>query len=72
MAVGRTDQQAHLPVRGERKVTAVSKAAAKAALAAVARDAAIREAHENGATIRAIATEAGLSAARIHQIIHGR
>lgn len=36
------------------------------------RDDAIRAAHEAGASIRAIAVEAGLSAARVHQILHGK
>lgn len=53
-------------------LTAVTKAAAKAASASTARDEAIRQAAKDGSTVRAIATAAGLSYARIHQIIHGR
>lgn len=54
------------------ELTAVVEAAAQAASASRARDEAIRAAHANGATIRGIATAAGLSPARIHQIIHAR
>lgn len=50
----------------------VRKAAHAAVMAACARDIAIREAHEAGETIRAIAAEAGLSHQRVHQILHGR
>jgi hypothetical protein len=50
----------------------VRRAARKAALASEQRDEAIRQAHVAGATIRAIAVEAGLSSARVHQILHGR
>ena len=50
----------------------VTRAADKAALALQARNDAIREASENGATIRDIAKAAGISASRVHQIIHGR
>lgn len=53
------------------RLTAVTRAAAKAASASIARDDTIRQAHTDGATIRAIAAAAGLSAARVHQIIHG-
>jgi hypothetical protein len=37
-----------------------------------ARDNAIRAASSSGSSIRAIAGAAGLSPARIHQILHGR
>ena len=53
-------------------LTAVTRAAAKAASASQTRDVTIREAHAGGATIRAIALAAGLSPARVHQILHGR
>jgi hypothetical protein len=53
-------------------LTQVRRAANKAALASQERDAVIREAHEAGETIRAIATAASLSSARVHQILHGR
>lgn len=53
-------------------LTEVRRAARKAALASQERDEAIRAAHEAGETIRAIAVEAGLSSARVHQILHGR
>lgn len=53
-------------------LTAVTRAAAKAASASQARDDAIRDAHAKGATIRAIAEAAGLSHSRVHQILHGR
>lgn len=53
-------------------LAAVTRAAAKAASASQARDDAIRAAHENGATIRAIAAAAGISFQRVHQILHGR
>lgn len=53
-------------------LTEVARAAAKAASASKARDDAIRAAHDNGETIRAIAKAAGLSSARVHQILHGR
>lgn len=36
------------------------------------RDDAIRAAHKQGLTVRAIATELGLASARVHQILHGR
>lgn len=50
----------------------VRQASAKATAASASRDNAIRAAHEAGASIRAIAAEAGLSSARVHQILHGR
>lgn len=50
-------------------LNAVRRAAAKAASASQARDDAIRKAHAEGATLRAIAEAAGLSYARIHQIV---
>ncbi len=53
-------------------LTGVKRAAHKAVLASRGRDDAIRLAHENGATIRAIAEAASLSPARVHQILHGR
>lgn len=53
-------------------LTAVTRAARKAALAAQARDDAIRAASAAGETIRAIAAAAGLSPTRVHQILHGR
>jgi DNA-directed RNA polymerase specialized sigma24 family protein len=53
-------------------LTAVTRAAAKAASASQNRDDAIRAAHANGYSIRAIAAAAGLSSTRVHQIIHGR
>lgn len=53
-------------------LTAVTRAAAKAAQASQARDEAIRQAHADGATLRAIAQAAGLSFARIHQIVNHR
>lgn len=53
-------------------LTAVTRAADKAASALEARNAAILEASAAGETIRAIAAAAGLSPARVHQILHGR
>jgi hypothetical protein len=53
-------------------LTAVTRAAAKAASASQARDEAIRKAIADGNTLRAVAAAAGLSFARIHQIINGR
>lgn len=50
-------------------LTQVTRAARKAALASQARDDAIRKAKSDGATLRAIAEAAGLSFARIHQIV---
>jgi hypothetical protein len=50
----------------------VRRTARKAVLALDARNQAIRDAHAAGATIRAIAVEAELSPARVHQILHGR
>ncbi len=47
----------------------VRYATARAKAAAAERDAAIRNAHVAGATLRAIATEAGLTPGRIHQIL---
>lgn len=55
-----------------RPLTAVTRAAAKAASALEARNVAIRAAHERGETIRAVAAAAGLSPARVHQILHGK
>ena len=48
------------------------RAAAKAASASQARDEAIRKAHAEGVSIRAIAEVVSLSSARVHQIIHRR
>lgn len=53
-------------------LTAVTRAAAKAAQAFQARDDAIRKAHEQGATLAAIADAAGMSRQRVHQIVHAR
>lgn len=53
-------------------LTAVTRAAAKAASALKTRDDTIRRAHAEGATLRAIAAAAGLSHGRIHQIVHGK
>jgi hypothetical protein len=53
-------------------LTAVTRAAAKAASASKQRDDAIRKAVADGATLRAVATAAGLSFARIHQIVKNR
>jgi hypothetical protein len=50
-------------------LTAVTRAARKAALASQARDEAIRKAVAEGQTLRAVAAAAGLSFARIHQIV---
>ncbi len=50
----------------------VTRAAERAAAATDSRNDAIRKAHTDGNTIRAIAIAAGLSAARVHQILHGR
>jgi hypothetical protein len=55
-----------------RELRNVAKAADKAATASASRDDAIRAAHTAGNTIRAIAATAGLSASRVHQILHGR
>ncbi len=54
------------------KLTAVTRAAHKAAQASQARDDAIRTAVAGGATLRAVAEAAGLSFARIHQIVNHR
>ncbi len=51
---------------------AVTRAADKAASSSKARDDAIRNAVANGATLRAVAEAAGLSFARIHQIVNHR
>ena len=51
-------------------LTAAARAADKAASALKARDEAIRKAHADGATLRAIAEIVGLTHARIHQIVH--
>lgn len=53
-------------------LSGVRRAAEKAAQASLARDAAIRKAHGEGATLRQIATAAGLTHARIHQIVRGK
>lgn len=50
----------------------VRRASARAIASSQARDDAIRAAHADGHSIRAIAEAAGLSSARVHQIIHGR
>jgi hypothetical protein len=50
----------------------ITRATAKAISASENRDNLIRQAHASGVTIRAIAAAAGLSPARIHQILHGR
>jgi hypothetical protein len=50
----------------------VSKAADKAASARGTFEQAIRDAHQAGVTIRDIARAAGLSSARIHQLLHGK
>lgn len=50
----------------------MTRAAARAAEAAKARDDTIRAAHTAGHSIRTIAAAAGLSSARVHQIIHRR
>jgi hypothetical protein len=50
-------------------LTAVRRAALQAARASAARDEAIRRARWDGATLRAIAEAAGLSYARIFQIV---
>ena len=50
-------------------LTSVTRAARKAASALQARDDAIRAAHAEGVTLRAIAAAAGLSHQRVHQII---
>ncbi len=49
-------------------LTKVLRAADKAASALSERDNAIREAHEAGETLRAIAAVVGLSHQRVHQI----
>ncbi len=51
---------------------AAKKAAHNSVVAAIARDQAIRKAHADGATIRAIAAVVDLSSARVHQILHGK
>jgi hypothetical protein len=51
-------------------LASVTRAASKAVSAGEARDATIRAAVADGATIRAVAAAAGLSAARVHQIVH--
>jgi hypothetical protein len=50
----------------------VTEHATAATTAAAQRDSTIRAAHAKGASIRAIAAAAGLSPARVHQILHGR
>ena len=54
------------------ELKSVRRAADKAVSAMQARDDAIRRAHAQGATLRAIAEAAGLSFSRIHQIVNGR
>jgi hypothetical protein len=53
-------------------LTDVTRFAARAIAASRDRDDIIREAHRSGETIRAIAAAAGISASRVHQILHGR
>jgi hypothetical protein len=53
-------------------LSAVTRAAHKAASALEARDDAIRAAVADGRTLRAVAEAAGLSFARIHQIVNHR
>jgi 2-keto-3-deoxy-L-rhamnonate aldolase RhmA len=55
-----------------RELQAVTRAADKAASALKARDEAIRKAVADGHTLRAVAEAAGLSFARIHQIVNHR
>ena len=50
----------------------VARAADKAVSASQNRDDTIRDAHQAGQTIRAIAAAAKISPARVHQILHGR
>ncbi len=57
---------------GSSSLTPVTRAAAKAAQASAARDIAIRQAVAEGQTLRAVAEAAGLSFARIHQIVNHR
>lgn len=53
-------------------LNAVRRAASRAAQALEARDEAIRKAHTDGATLRAIAEAVGLSFSRVHQIVRGK
>jgi len=56
-------------VSARKNLQAVTRAAQRAALASQARDEAIRKAVADGHTLRAVAAAAGLSYARIHQIV---
>jgi DNA-directed RNA polymerase specialized sigma24 family protein len=53
-------------------LTTVRSAAAKAVAASQRRNDLIKQAHAEGSSIRSIAAACGLSAARVHQILHDR
>ena len=57
------------PAPSTAKLALVTEAATEAASAVRMRDAAIRVAHQDGATLRAIAAASGLSFQRVHQIV---
>ncbi len=54
------------------RLARVAEAAEEAVAALKDRNIEIALAHSEGASIRAIAAVAGLSPARVHQILHGR
>jgi hypothetical protein len=54
------------------ELATVRRASANATAASQKRDEAIRAAYASGFSVRAIAAEASLSSARIHQIVHYR
>lgn len=59
-------------MRNQNLARRVTRSAGELALATQRREAAIKAAHAGGLTVREIASAAGLSAARIHQILHGK
>jgi hypothetical protein len=57
---------------GSDPLTCVSRAAIKTRVALCDRDKAIRDAHADGYSVRAIAEASGLSFQRVHQIVQSR
>ena len=67
-----TEEKAIMHLERHRRLGHVRRAAAAATVAAQERNEAIQRAHAAGEPIRAIAAEAGLSSARVHQVLHGK